>query len=101
ILIQDMSYVRSQWLEAFWRTFAMTWIGGFLLILLIGSQLRRLTTESFRYVHQVLRALVAGRRPSTSLTDQVSQNPDLGTISNDIAKLTAKILTLPVNASPK
>ena len=40
ILAQDLSHLRGHWLDAFVRSFALTWCLGFALMLLVALQAR-------------------------------------------------------------
>jgi trehalose 6-phosphate synthase len=91
VLAQDLSFLKTRWMETFLRTLLVTWFGAVGVFLLIATQVERWFKGYLRFLYQGLRAAVAGRRPPT-------RSSDLDGLTPDIETLAAKILKLPVNS---
>jgi trehalose-6-phosphate synthase len=97
ILAQDLSYLRGHWISAFARTFALTFILGLALMLLVAFQVRGWLKQHLGYLHHNLRSLIAGRKPATFEMNHPEVAPDLVPLTKDIDKLHTKILSLSAN----
>jgi trehalose-6-phosphate synthase len=89
VSVLDISHVRQHWVEAFARTFLITFFGGLGLLLLMATQLRGWIQSNVKVLHQNLSALLSGKRPSPERLPE-----ELRTISRDLSRLASKIRPL-------
>lgn len=94
MLAQDLSFLRSHWINAFVRSFALTWFLGFGLMLLVALQTRGWFKQHLKFLHHNLRSLIAGRSPSALELRHPGVAPDLAPLTQDLDKLHSKILSL-------
>jgi trehalose 6-phosphate synthase len=94
VLVQDLSPLRTRWVNSFIRSFLVYWLGGLLILVLIATQLRRWLQDNLQFFRQTLRSLIQGRRPKSFPGLGSTVESALQPISRDIDELAKKILTL-------
>lgn len=99
LIAQDAAPISRLTWETFLKSFALIWLGGFLLLSLIANQVQRWARGYLRFLYHSLRGLGSGRRARRSLT-RLAPPEDLG-LGQELGDLTAKILTLPVQQRQK
>jgi trehalose-6-phosphate synthase len=85
----DISYMRRHWIDAFVRTFLLTFLGGITVLILITTQLRGWVKQNVSDLHKSLNALIAGKYLGPS-----SLPSSLKHLSKDLSKIAAKIQPL-------
>lgn len=88
LLVRELTYIRALWVESFFRTFLLAFLGGIGLLGMVTAQLRHWLKNHFGYLQRTFRWLSAGRRPPKL------PSPEWVPISKDIDQLAAKILAL-------
>ncbi|HUP58181.1 MAG TPA: trehalose-6-phosphate synthase, partial [Bdellovibrionota bacterium] len=88
VFIQDLSWIRSRWMEAFGRTFALTWLGGLLLLGIVATQARSWFRRQIRFVHHVLQSMARGSAPRAIPAGTAA---DLLPLTRDLEQLARKL----------
>jgi alpha,alpha-trehalose-phosphate synthase [UDP-forming] len=58
IVVQDLSHYSKNWFESFFKVFGITWLGGFLLMLLIANQIRQWVKSNLKQFHTSIRTMI-------------------------------------------
>ncbi|MGZ3699733.1 MAG: alpha,alpha-trehalose-phosphate synthase (UDP-forming), partial [Bdellovibrionota bacterium] len=95
VLAQDLSSLRTRWIETFIRSFLIAVLGGVFLLALITSQMRVWMSGQVRLMHQGLRSLIAGKKPDLTAIQAEMPDEELKPISKDLDRLAARILSMP------